>query len=75
MIKKLEEKNLIILELEKVILDFMTYNKVIFVLKIKKIVNHLESESSQDKYPDYFKCPITWEKINDPVIVIEDGQT
>jgi len=28
LMKKLEEKNLIILELEKVILDFMDYNKV-----------------------------------------------
>jgi len=29
--KKLEEKNLIILEMEKVILDFMVYNKVQFL--------------------------------------------
>jgi len=61
--KELEEKNLIILEMEKLILDIMNYNK--------KIIDYLDVESGSESMPNYFKCPISWEKMDNPVITNE----
>ncbi len=55
------EKILIFNELEKLIHDMQTQIKTISEL-IK-----LDFES----LPDYFKCPISWEKLSDPVITNE----
>jgi hypothetical protein len=35
------------------------------------LVDLLENESNQDNYPNYFKCPISWEKMENPVISME----
>ncbi len=59
----MNEKNLIILELEKLILDIMNYNR--------KIIDVFESESNIDSVPNYFKCPISWEKMENPVVSME----
>ena len=56
-----EEKTLIIFELEKMILDLMHYHK-----KLAEIIN-AESED----FPDYYKCPISWEKLSNPVVSCE----
>lgn len=56
--------------MEKLILDIMNENKVI-PLFIKKIIDHLEKESNPETYPNYFKCPISWEKMENPVITNE----
>jgi len=61
--KELEEKNLIILEMEKLILDIMNYNK--------KIIDYLDVESGSESMPNYLKCPISWEKMDNPVITNE----
>jgi len=61
--KELEEKNLIILEMEKLILDIMNYNK--------KIIEYFDVESGPEAMPNYFKCPISWEKMENPVITNE----
>ena len=56
-----QEKTLIIVELEKMVLDLMN--------QIKKIADSIEQET--ETYPDYFKCPISWEKLDNPVISME----
>ena len=55
------EKTLIINELEKMVLDMMN--------QLKKITEVYESEV--ENYPDYFKCPISWEKLENPVVSME----
>ena len=49
--------------MEKLILDMMGYNK--------KILENIDSEYSNENVPNYYKCPITWEKIESPVITLE----
>lgn len=56
-----QEKTLIINELEKMVYDMMD--------QIKKISETFSKEI--ETYPDYFKCPISWEKIENPVVSIE----
>lgn len=56
-----QEKTLIIYELEKMVVDMMQ--------QIKKMADFIETES--DSYPDYFKCPISWEKLENPVVSVE----
>lgn len=56
-----QEKTLIIAELEKMVVDMMQ--------QIKKLTDVFEFES--ENYPDYFKCPISWEKLENPVVSME----
>ncbi len=56
-----QEKTLIINELEKMVYDMMD--------QIKKISETFNKEI--ETYPEYFKCPISWEKIENPVVSIE----
>lgn len=56
-----QEKTLIIYELEKMVLDMMQ--------QMRKLAEVFESET--ETYPDYFKCPISWEKLENPVVSIE----
>jgi hypothetical protein len=59
--KDYEEKKLIINELEGMIVDMLG--------QLKKINEFIEKEV--EVYPDYFKCPISWEKIENPVVSSE----
>lgn len=56
-----QEKTLIIGELEKMVIEMMN--------QIKRISEIFEFEA--DNYPDYFKCPISWEKLENPVVSME----
>lgn len=61
--REIHEKNLIVLEMEKLILDLMNENK--------KVIDILDKESNPETIPNYFKCPISWEKMENPVITNE----
>lgn len=58
-------KNYIIKNVIKFMINF------ILLKNIKKIVDLLESESNLENFPSYFKCPISWEKMENPVISME----
>jgi hypothetical protein len=34
-------------------------------------LDYFETESNVENFPVYFKCPISWEKMEDPVITME----
>jgi hypothetical protein len=61
--ESIKEKDLIIIEMEKLIIDMVNYNK--------KIIDLLELESNQENMPNYFRCPISWEKMETPVVSME----
>lgn len=61
--ESMKEKDLIIIEMEKLIIDLISYNK--------KIIDILEVESNSETLPNYFRCPISWEKMETPVVSME----
>ena len=71
----IKEKDLIMIELENLIINIMEYNRVnnnLFSIKfLKKIIDLLEFESNAENVPSYFKCPISWEKMESPVVSME----
>jgi hypothetical protein len=59
----MKENNLIMLELEKLIIDMVNYNK--------KVCETIDYEFVAESVPIFFKCPITWEKMEYPVVSSE----
>jgi hypothetical protein len=34
-------------------------------------MEHFDMESNVENFPIYYKCPISWEKMDDPVVTME----